>query len=65
MSANLCPHGHQPRESNMASISTYTYDKPITVRRSSHQAEPWQAVKMQLAGYLTEGATHSLAAREG
>ncbi|HUX26639.1 MAG TPA: hypothetical protein VMV87_18720 [Burkholderiales bacterium] len=33
----------------MASISTYTYDKPITVRRGSHQAEPWQAVKIELA----------------
>jgi len=33
----------------MASISTYTYDKPITVRRGSAQAGPWQAVKIELA----------------
>lgn len=35
----------------MASISTYTYDKPITVRRSSFQCEAWQAVKVELAAH--------------
>ena len=35
----------------MASISTYTYDKPITVRRSSEGAESWQAVKVRIADH--------------
>jgi len=33
----------------MASISNYTYNQPIKVRQGSAQAEPWQAVKIELA----------------
>ena len=35
----------------MASISTYTYDKPIKVYKGSAQAEPWQAVNLSLGNY--------------
>jgi len=49
----------------MASISTYTYDKPITVRRSSAQAGSWQAVKVCVGDhtlFLSREETAQLAA---
>ena len=35
----------------MASISYYTYDKPIKVQQGSAKAEPWQAVQLSLDNY--------------
>ena len=35
----------------MASPSIYSYDQPITVRRTSESAEAWQAIRVRIGDF--------------